>query len=215
MVYLYDEALLAKLKKWTEKTDVLILGPEETRRTFELYADRSDDKPLKLPIITLRRKPGFTILNTNKTVITYGGKKMVSDEEAKEIGKTVQLNAIPIMIEYQIDIYTKYMKDADIYVREFIFNIINHPSAEVIIPYNGLDLRHKFNIRLAEAVEDNSDIPERLFKGEFTRLSLSINIDDAYLWDTPIRGGAEIVTKGLHIYKNPIETQDVIIEELK
>jgi len=214
MVYLYDEALVAKLKKWTEKTDVLVLGPEETRRTFELYADRSGDKPLKLPIVALRRKPGFTILNPNKTVLTYGGKKMISDDEAKALGKTVQLNGIPIMIEYQLDIYTKYLKDADIYVREFIFNIINHPTGEVIIPYNGFDLTHKFNIRLSDAVEDNSDIPERLFEGEFTRLSLSINIDDAYLWDTPIRGGAEIVNKDLHIYKQE-QSADVVIEELK
>jgi len=34
-------------------------------------------------------------------------------------------------------------------------------------------------------VSDNSDIPERLIKDQFTRMSLKINIDDAYLFSVP------------------------------
>ena len=34
-------------------------------------------------------------------------------------------------------------------------------------------------------VEDNSDIPERLFKTQFTRWTLSVTIDDAYLFSAP------------------------------
>jgi len=40
---------------------------------------------------------------------------------------------------------------------------------------------------LANDVEDNSDIAERLISGQFSRLTLQINIDDAYLFDVKVR----------------------------
>lgn len=39
------------------------------------------------------------------------------------------------------------------------------------------------HIRLSPDIEDNSDIPERLIQGQFTRRTISINVDDAYLFD--------------------------------
>ena len=39
------------------------------------------------------------------------------------------------------------------------------------------------HIRLLSTIEDNSDIPERIFAGEFTRFTLQIHVDDAYLYD--------------------------------
>ena len=46
----YDEALVNKLKNWTSNTDVTITGPDETRRMFEVIADKTKDKPIKLPL---------------------------------------------------------------------------------------------------------------------------------------------------------------------
>ena len=37
---------------------------------------------------------------------------------------------------------------------------------------------------LNDTIDDNSDVPERFTIGNFTRLSLIITVDDAYLWDT-------------------------------
>jgi len=54
-VYLYDEALLKKLKFWTEGLEVGIYGPDDTNTLFSVIADETEDKPLKLPIICLRR----------------------------------------------------------------------------------------------------------------------------------------------------------------
>ena len=71
MVNLYDEALLAKLNRWTEKTELHVYGPEETRRMLEVIADNTNDKPIKLPIVCLRRKGGYTILNINKKPYYY------------------------------------------------------------------------------------------------------------------------------------------------
>ena len=65
----YDDALLEKLKFWgtrdNENTSLHIYGPNDTQRLFEVLADESDDKPINLPIICLRRNAGFRIQNIN------------------------------------------------------------------------------------------------------------------------------------------------------
>ena len=61
-VYLYDESLVKKLKGWTENTQVNVYSPDDTRRLFEVIADNTNDKPIQLPIICLRRKPGINVL---------------------------------------------------------------------------------------------------------------------------------------------------------
>lgn len=189
MVNLYDEALLAKLNNWTENTDLHIYGPDETRRLFEVIADNTNDKPITLPIICLRRVGGFTILNINQRPLTYDGFAVDGNEE-----KVLQLNAIPISIRYQLDIYTRYMKEADAYCRNFVFNIINYPNLPIVIPYNDINFTHNSTIRIGADVEDNSSIPERLVAGQFTRMTLNLDIDDAYLWNTKFRKNLSIDT---------------------
>jgi len=38
---------------------------------FSVLADKSDDKPLQLPLVTLNRNGGFTILNKQKQPLTF------------------------------------------------------------------------------------------------------------------------------------------------
>ena len=110
--------------------------------------------------------------------------------------KSLILNFIPILINYQVDIYTRKLEEADIYARELIFNIINHPTLQVKIPYLGVDRLHNATIRIADNVEDNSDVPEMHLKyGQFTRFTLSINLDDAYLWSVRERNNIYIEDK--------------------
>ena len=196
MVNLYDEALLAKLNKWTEKKELHIYGPEETRRMLEVIADNTNDKPIKLPIVCLRRKGGYTILNINKKPLTYDGLAIRGDTQERT---AMVLNAIPISIQYQLDIYTRYLKEADAYCRDFIFNIINHPNVQVVVPYNDANFVHNSTIRVSADVEDNSNIPERLITGQFTRMSLSLDIDDAYLWDTKVRKNIELDIRDISV----------------
>ena len=196
MVNLYDEALLAKLNKWTEKTELHSYGPEETRRMLEVIADNTNDKPIKLPIVCLRRKGGYTILNINKKPLTYDGLAIRGDTQERT---AMVLNAIPISIQYQLDIYTRYLKEADAYCRDFIFNIINHPNVQVVVPYNDANFVHNSTIRVSADVEDNSNIPERLITGQFTRMSLSLDIDDAYLWDTKVRKNIELDIRDISV----------------
>lgn len=57
----------------------------------------------------------------------------------------------------------------------------------VDIPYNDVWLRHTANIRVLENISDTSDIAERLYSGQFTRWSIQIELQDAFLFNVPYR----------------------------
>ena len=186
-VYLYDEAFVEKLRNWTQSTNIEVYSPDDTRRLFEVMADKSNDSPIKLPIICLRRKQGIKVSNANKKPLTFDGMTLEANIE-----RSLQLNAIPIDVNYQLDIYTRYFKEADEFLRNLTFNIINYPKLPITIHYNDFEIVHNSFIRMSEDVEDNSSVPERLINGQFTRFTFNITIDDAYLWDTRIRDNYEI-----------------------
>ena len=182
-VRFYDDALLEKLKKWTAGTNTFLTGVNETKRMFETTLDKNNDKPIKLPLIALSRPGGYTILNKNQRPLVHDGNALIRNEN-----RGARVSAVPIGINYQLDIYTRYLDEADEYARNFIFNILKYPKLNIEIPYEDLKvLTHDANIRLTSDVEDNSDIPERLIPGQFTRLTLGLNIDDAYLFDVRIK----------------------------
>lgn len=193
-VRFYDEALLKKFQKWTADTQVQLTGVNETKRLFEVVADKGNDKPIQLPLIALSRNGGYTIQEKYKQPRSYNGSPLVvtTDSGAK-------LNAIPIGISYQIDIYARHLAEADEYARNIVFNIINYPKLNIEIPYEDSGLTHDANIRLITDVEDNSDIPERLISGQFTRFTIGIDIDDAYLFDVRVKDNLSIVEGQLHI----------------
>lgn len=209
-LYFYDIALLNKLRYWTDKTNLAIYGPDETQRLFEVIGTETNDKKIKLPLLCLRRSGGYEILNINKKPLTYDGKIM-----QRGGGVSTQFDAIPIQINYQLDIYAKYLQEADSYARNLVFNIINYPTMKISIPY-GEDqyLQHYANVRVASSVEDNSSIPERMVPGLFTRLTLSLNIDDAYLWDVRHRGDTEMALEGIFLIQNN-EADDFTEEKLR
>ena len=62
-INLYDTALVNKFKKWTTNTSVVVTAPEETRRLFEWKADSTNDKPIDLPLIALRRGRDISLLS--------------------------------------------------------------------------------------------------------------------------------------------------------
>ena len=201
--YLYDEALTEKIKKWTSKAQIEVYGPSETSRVFEVIADKTDDEPIKLPMIYIERDRGFEIINSGQTrrPLSYDGVTFNIDSK---YGDT--LNAIPISIAYQINIYARYAKEADILVRNFIFNVINYPALEVTVPKVGVykydkatgtettePFVHTARIELANTtIQDNSNESQRFIEGNYTKLSLLIQINDAYLWDLREHRTAEI-----------------------
>ena len=198
---LYDIALLNKLKKWVKDETMTITGPDDTRRLFAYKADKANDEPISLPLIALRREPTIQILETNKKPLSYDGWRKINNGE-----KGAQLNAIPMNIMYQIDIYTRYRSEAEEYVRDFVFNIINYPKLAIEIPYNNSKMLHNGNIRLDPNITDNSDIPERMIAGQFTRYTLSIYIDDAYLFDYKIKDNWKVDISSVDIELKELDT---------
>ena len=186
-VRLYDEALLQKLKRWTAGTQVNLTGVNETRRFFEMLADKNNDRPIQLPLIALSRSGGYAVQNKNQRPLAHDGTNFRVNKD-----RSARLNAIPITINYQLDIYTRYLDEADEYARNFVFNIINYPKLNIEIPYEDQKFTHDANMRLITDIEDNSDIPERLIPGQFSRFTIGINIDDAYLFDVRVNDNLSI-----------------------
>lgn len=184
-VRLYDDAIINKLKKWTKDTEVTVLAPNEVKELFSVVADKNNDNPISLPLIALSRPGGFTVLETTARPLGYAGLTLAASRDGAK-----NLRAIPISIPYQLDVYTRYQEDADEYVRNLVYNIINYPRLEVNIPYYDENIIHHSNIKMVGDVEDTSSIPERHVAGQFTRMSIALVVDDAYLFDIKYRKSA-------------------------
>ena len=185
----YDDAIVAKIKKWfPTNSELRILKPEESNRFFKLTADDNKDKKLKLPLISLSRSKELAIRSNIKQSRSFDGLKLHSNEAI-----TVHLNIIPVLPTYQLDIYTKTYEEGDEYVRNFLFKLINNPKIIIEIPYNDLHIKHVANIRVLDTVSDTSDISEHLFPGQFTRWTIQLEIQDAFLFSIPYKGNWKFV----------------------
>lgn len=178
----YDDVLAAKLKRWNPASDLRILKPSEVKRLFSLSAEDSKDAHLTLPCIALSRNNDIEIEVNVKTPKSYAGLKLIQNES-----KTMLLNAIPIHLQYQLDIYTKTAEEGDEYLRQYLFKLINNPVIKIVVPYNGAEIEQIANIRVLSTVSDTSEISERIFSGQFTRWTIQLEILDAFLYDVPYR----------------------------
>lgn len=224
-ISLYDEALASKLNKWIKTENLRVLKPEETSELFKINADTSRTDSIKLPLIALSRKTKMTITNTSIQPKSRDGIKIFAyDKDNKLVSeanfeKMQKLRVIPITLEYQLDIYTASLAEADEYFRDFAFGLINEPDISIEIPYNKCHLRHDSVITLDEDVEDNSDIPQRLFPTQFTRLTLTMSIDDAYLFSAPIKNNLKVsevkvrINEGTKDKEGKDEHEDLTIYE--
>jgi hypothetical protein len=186
----YDDAIVEKLKKWIPDTNRMrVLGPDDTKKLFETKADDSNDSPVKFPFITLSRNRDLEILSTIKQLKSFDGLKIMDSEKKNFVipEKTALFNAIPVKTTYQINIYTKFKYEADEYVRNFLFKLINNPQIVVSIPYNDMDLRHTANLRVLDTVSDTSDISQRIFPGQFYRWTIQLELQDGFLFNIPYK----------------------------
>lgn len=220
----YDNALVEKVKAWVKDPKMTVLSPSDSTRFFQMRADQLDDKPIKLPLIAISRDSEIEIISTAKKALTYDAGHLTNDKNdhnksTAEVSKV--LNAIPIKLTYQLDIYTKYFAEADEYIRNFVFNFINYPRINIEIPYNDAKVLHNSTILLESSISDSSDIPERLIAGQFTRMTLRLTVDDAYLFSVPFMdnwkiesGSIEISGEPHEISKLPTEYEDRELESI-
>ena len=221
----YDKALYAKIQGWVKDKKVRVLGPDDSLRMFQLRADLSKDKPITLPCISISRVPNVELSYKHKKPMSFDGLMIakpeppegLSDNEKHEWmdrlytgnkAKSLQINAIPMTLTYQLDIYAKEQEMVDLYIREFIFNFINHPKMTVNIPYNGISYPHDCNVYVETPIQDNSDIPSRLFGGQFYRWTIGLIIEDAYLFSAPIEDLVQITDTEVEAELRPASSED-------
>lgn len=204
-VRFYDQALVEKISKWWPQGKINILKPNETGRLWGIKNDLDNDKPLELPLIVISRDPSIELSSVGRRNLSCKGVTLYQNSE-----KFLTLDAIPININYQLDIYTggvdlktgvptQGYELGDEYIRTVLFNLVNHPRLEVHIPYQGLDLKHTANIFLEGNIIDNSDIPERKFTDSFTRWTIRFKLNDAYLFSIPDKTNAKLVGVELNV----------------
>lgn len=176
-VTLYDRAITDKIKGWVTDVNTTVLSPEETTQMFRIVADKNFDRPINLPLITIKRGRDIDLDLTAKRTISFQGKVFNNKN-----GISDHLNAVPIKLSYFINIYARELEQVDEYVRNFIFYIINYSRVRILIPYNNCNFHYDSFMRLDDSISDNSDIPERLVPGQFSRFTIPIRIDDACLF---------------------------------
>lgn len=183
----YDEAVTQKIKGWlADNSKLRVLAPDETTRLFQLAAEDSNDKPLKLPLIAISRNKDIEIESAIKQNKSFDGLVIAKDKTTAE---TVHLNVIPVKTTYQLDIYTKKRIEADEYVRQYLFKLINNPQIIIDIPYNGYLVRHTANLRVLNTVSDTSDIPNHVFPGQFYKWTIQLELQDGFLFSIPQKTG--------------------------
>lgn len=205
---LYDKAVTEKIKKWILDSNMVVLSPDETRRLFTWKATTDGDKPLTLPLISINRNRDVSIKTTSKQMLSHRGKIFNSEK-----GVSDHLNAIPMTLSYVINIYTRYLEEADEYVRNFVFQLINYPKIEIQIPYNNSQLTYTSYLTLQPEISDNSDIPERLIAGQFSRMTLAITLNDAYLFSYNHKHVSEI--ESLQIETKTVEEIEPSTDEIR
>lgn len=182
-VYLYDEAIVNKLRFWFNDPNISVADPDTV---LSYRADVSPTDEVKLNIVSLTRLK-WEITSKGKTPLSRDGWKYKGSEKNIE-----QLRAIPIRIDYQIDFISRKRKQNDNLVREFVYKILNNPKLVVSIPYNDSSKTHNFSINIDSVVEDNSDIAQHLDKGERFRSTLTLSVEDAYLFAYTIKDTVSI-----------------------
>ena len=89
---------------------------------------------------------------------------------------------------------------------------------EIKIPYNGSNLDYISYMSLTNQVVDNSDVAERLIPGQFTRMTLRIQLNDAYLFSYNKQAIPRIVTvelnENMRSKEDPTLTENLFTVEL-
>jgi hypothetical protein len=191
----YDEAITQKIKGWlADSSKLRVLAPDESNRLIQLNVEDTNDQPLKLPLISISRNRDIEIESAIKQSKSFDGLVIGKDTDN---ATTTHLNVIPIKTTYQLDIYTKKRIEADEYMRQYLFKLINNPQIIIEIPYNNCMIRHTANLRVLNTVSDTSDIPTHIFPGQFYKWTIQLELQDGFLFSIPQKQNWRIISVDL------------------
>lgn len=187
----YDEAVTQKIKGWlADSSKLRVLSPDESTRLIQLQAEDTADQPLKLPLIAISRNKDLEISSTIKQNKSFDG--LIIGKDATNAA-TIHLNVIPVKTTYQIDFYTKKRIEADEYIRQYLFKLINNPQIIIEIPYNNYIIKHTANLRVLDTISDTSDISTHIFPGQFYKWTMQLELQDGFLFSIPRKQNWRII----------------------
>lgn len=203
-VNLYDNAIVDKLKEITKDSRIFI---NTSDNIFSIIGKEENDN-IEFPLISVSRT-GMSIISDRVSYPLMKAGSLAKVNENKEY--FTRLQAIPIRINYMIDVWTTTRLDNDNIVRELIFYFFTHPTLQIEIPYT-VNVKHNFNLFINSDIEDNSDISEHKSRGIYYRQTLSLYTDDAYIWKSSRNAPYDIIVNTqFTVNDKHIEDDDVII----
>lgn len=172
-VYLYDEALVERLRQVTGDNRIHVISPDQVV-TFLAQFDRDQ---VKLPAIVISRG-SVNLLDYRNQVVALKGQTARRNSEDNLV---VKAQLIPMRIEWNIDVFTVDRYSCDEIVRELVFYFTTSPRFEVKIPYQ-LDIVQNFDVFLSPEIVDNTDLLEFQNTGERFRETLSVYTENAHMY---------------------------------
>jgi len=187
-VIYYDTALKEKIKGVFDNT---FFAP--TDEAFRECAKVNYGK-VKLPMISFYRPDGFTInwsrYNHEEFLKGYPVKQVKDHPKGKQRG----IKALPVRLNYQLDIWSATKRDCDRLSEEIILFLKYYPMIEFVNPRielyrhdaeaEGEQIPKKFEVALhiEETVQDNSDIASFGDRGRYYRNTLQIYFEEPRLF---------------------------------
>ena len=197
MLWCYDNSICEDL----EQSFVMPDGAEPVVRVIDpehivgLAAQIQNDE-ISLPLITVERKD-YTIDN-NRTNFSrrHFGVATVIDNKTNEI---YYERAIPIDLQYTLNILTSNQIDMDEIVKELIFKYNDMYFLTIKPPYESKN-KYRFGVRVdVSAIEKRSGASEYIESGQLYQTSIPLICDGAVLLHyVPVhlkRYGAEVVAE--------------------
>lgn len=179
-VYLYDQALTAQITAITSNTGTnenIHIIPAE--KAFSKSFVTEDDIPL--PAISLYRS-GYNLTTQGKSMPMYRQGRYANNVVTTNGVTTESLfttKALPISINYQLDIWTKTRQENDEFMREIIWYFTLNPQLSITLQYGNITQEIGFHVFIGDSVIDNSDIMEFENRGQYYRTTVSMLVDEA------------------------------------
>lgn len=170
--YLYDEAIIERLRKITGDDRITIVPPE---LAINFLAQIDKDK-VEFPAIVLSR--GAITLNDTRNQVALLKGQTARFNSDNTVSKA---KLIPMRMEWTINVYAVDRYSCDEIVRELVFYFATYPRFEVKVPYD-LDIPQNFDVLLDPEIVDNSDLVEFPNTGNLFRETLTIYTENAHLY---------------------------------
>jgi len=163
-----------------------------TDEAFKACARINGGKVL-LPLISIFRPMGFNINNTryNEHEFRKGYSIQVTSEEDKPLEHRV-MRALPVRLQYQIDIWAISRAQCDKLTEEIIMFLLYEPYIEFEIPNLVLpkivageeeNKKFRFALKIEETIQDNSDVMSFDDKGRYYRNTFEIYFEEPRIFN--------------------------------